>query len=83
MSSASDVIELTDFGGDVDLAAVSGGQQAVALKVIDAGAGVLVIRTHGGDRMLSVAAGDAIELPISHVLATSTVAKIHVAFGAP
>lgn len=84
MSSANDVIEYTDFSGDLDLKTLTG-QQPIAFKVISAGSGSLKIRTNKGDRQLTgLVAGDSMTIPFSHVLASTTnVAKLQVAFGAP
>jgi hypothetical protein len=82
MSSAVDVIELTSFVADVDLQATYR-YPGVAWKVITVGGGVLVIRTPGGDRTLTVAAGDNMTLSFSHVLVGTTVAKLQIAVGAP
>ena len=78
---STDILELTDFDPTVELAAIApAGKRGICLLVIDAGGGTLAIRTGNGDeRTLTVEKGWRYEGDITHILDTTTVAKLQVA----
>lgn len=76
---ANDVVELSSFVSTINLVSTYGAS-ARAFKVVSAGSGVLIIRTARGDRTLTVAAGDSLDVGFSHVLVGTNVAVLQVAF---